>query len=71
MEWLVWTGAAITLIGCAGLILSIVLIARARAEGLEDEAMRARIGKVIPVNLASLFVATIGLMTVIVGLFLR
>ena len=67
MEWLVWTGAVITVLGCVGLILSVVLIARARAEGLEDEALRARIQKVIPINLAALFVATIGLMIVIVA----
>jgi len=71
MEWLIWIGTAITLLGCAGLAASVVMISRAKSAGLDDEALRNRIQKVIPVNLGSLFIATIGLMTVIVGLFLR
>ena len=71
MEWLIWVGTAITLLGCCGLVLSVVMISRAKSAGLDDQALRARINKVIPVNLGSLFIATIGLMTVIMGLFLR
>ena len=70
MEWLVWTGTGITLLGCAGLILSVILIARIRAENLEDQAMRERLNKVIPVNLGALLCAAFGLMVVIIGLVL-
>ena len=70
MEWIIWTGAAITVLGCIGLGLSVVMIARARKQAADDDALRARLASVIPVNLGSLGIAVIGLMTVVVGLAL-
>ncbi len=51
MEILIWTGAGLTLLGLAGLIWCIVLAARARSAGLSDEALRARLQKVVALNL--------------------
>jgi len=70
MEILVWIGAGLTLLGLAGLIWCIVLAARARSAGLSDEALRARLQKVVALNLGALALSALGLMAVIVGIFL-
>ena len=70
METLVWVGAAVTLLGVGGLVWCIVAVMRARRAGLDDEALKARLQKVVGLNLAALFVSAIGLMMVIVGIFL-
>jgi hypothetical protein len=70
MEILVWIGAGLTLLGLAGLIWCILLAARARRAGLSDNALRARLQKVVALNLGSLALSALGLMAVIVGIFL-
>lgn len=70
MEILIWSGATVSALGLLGLVWCIVRVARARKSGLSDEALRAEIQKVVPLNLAALFVSVIGLMMVIVGIFL-
>lgn len=70
MDLLVWGGAALTVLGLLGLVACIVMAARARAAGLDDADLRARLQRVVTVNLASLAVSGLGLMIVIVGLFL-
>ena len=68
MEWLVWVGTAISLVGLAGLILSIIKVAGLKKKDLPDEDLRAAVQKVMPLNLGSLFLSVIGLMTVMVGI---
>lgn len=68
MEWLVWIGTAISLVGLAGLILSIIRVARLKKQGLSDDDLRAAVQKVMPLNLGSLFLSVIGLMVVMVGI---
>lgn len=68
MEWLVWVGTAISLVGLAGLILSIIRVARLKKQGLPDEELRGAVQKVMPLNLGSLFLSVIGLMVVMVGI---
>ncbi len=70
MEVLIWIGAGLTVVGLVGLVWCIVIAARARREGLDDEAMRARLQKVVALNLAALGVSALGLMTVVLGVFL-
>lgn len=70
MEWLVWIGAAVTLLGFLGILWSIFAVMRARRAGLADDALRARMGKVLPVNIAALFLSFLGLMMVVVGVIL-
>jgi len=70
MDVLVWIGAAVTVAGMVGIIYSVVLVRRARKEETEDAALRARLNKVLPVNLAALFLSVIGLMLVVVGVLL-
>ncbi len=70
MDGLIWGGAAVSLLGLAGLIWCIVTVARARGRGLPDEELRAVIARVLPRNLAALFLSVIGLMMVVLGIFL-
>lgn len=70
MELLVWSGAALSIVGLCGIVWSIVAVVRARKSGLDDEALRARMARILPVNLAALFVSMIGLMMVLVGVIL-
>ena len=70
MEVLVWSGAALAVIGMAGVLYSMVAVARAKRQNLTDEEMRDRIRKMVPINLGSLFIAMIGLMMVVVGVML-
>ena len=63
-------GIVLTVLGLGGLGWCIFAAARARSAGLDDEEMRARLSKLLAVNLGSLAVAAIGLMSLIMGLFL-
>jgi hypothetical protein len=67
---LIWIGAALSVLGMVGIIVSIVMVAKAKRAGLEDTEMRARISKILPLNMGALFVSMIGLMMVIVGIIL-
>ena len=70
MEWLIWIGAALSVLGLLGLGWCIATVARAKRAQLDDEAMRATLKTVLPRNLAALFLSVIGLMMVIMGISL-
>ena len=70
MDWLVWTGAAITLLGVALLFYCIFKVARARRAGLSDDDLKRQLQSVVALNLGALAISGIGLMAVIVGIFL-
>ncbi len=67
-ELMIWAGAAVTLIGVAGLIACILYVMRLRRAGLDDAAMRAGMRKGVLWNTLALFVSIIGLMLVILGI---
>lgn len=67
---LIWIGAALSVLGVIGIVASIVMVARAKKAKLDDAEMRARISKILPVNMGALFVSMIGLMMVVVGIVL-
>jgi len=69
-DGLIWGGAALSLLGFAGLVWCIVIVWRARRAQLEDAQMRDVMSRVLPLNLGALFVSVIGLMLVIIGIFL-
>ena len=70
MEILVWIGAAVTLMGLAGLGLCVVRVRAARRAALPEAEMRRRLQGVIALNLGALLVSAIGLGLVMVGLLL-
>lgn len=70
MDILIWIGAAITLLGFAGVVWSIVLVMRARRAGLDDVGLRQRLQTALPVNIGALLLSFLGLMMVVVGVLL-
>lgn len=70
MEILVWIGAAVSLVGVAGLGWCIVLALRARNSGLPEETVRASLQKVVVYNMAALGISALGLMLVVAGILL-
>jgi hypothetical protein len=70
MELLVWLGAALTLAGFAGILWTILAVSRARRAGLDDDALRTRLGQILPWNVGALLLSCLGLMLVVVGVIL-
>lgn len=70
LDILIWSGTIVSMIGLAGLVWCIVRVARARRSGLDDDALREEVRKVVPLNMGALFLSVIGLMLVILGIFL-
>ncbi len=67
---MIWVGAVVSVTGLAGIVWCIVRVARARRGNLDDDAMRAVLQSVIPVNMGALFLSVVGLMLVVVGVIL-
>jgi hypothetical protein len=70
MQGLIWGGAALTLVGLAGLVYCIVRAARAKRAGLDDAAMRAELQRVVTINLAAVGLSALGLAAVVAGILL-
>ena len=70
MEWLIWIGAVVSLVGLAGIIWCIFSVAKAKRANLAEDEMRAQLAKVLPMNMGALFLSVIGLMLVVVGIVL-
>jgi hypothetical protein len=70
MEMIVWIGAALTLVGLGMLVWCILSVAKAKRAGLPEEALKARLQKIVALNLGALAVSGIGLAAVIVGILL-
>ncbi len=71
MDYLVWIGSAMTLLGLVGVIASVFMVLKAKRENLDDDSLRARLNKILPVNIGSLLFSMLGLAVVIVGIFLN
>lgn len=70
MDWLVWIGAAISMIGLVGIVYSIVAVNAARKAGLDDDALRVKLTSILPINIGSLLFSILGLMMVVMGVLL-
>lgn len=70
MDMLIWTGTAISLVGVAGLLACVFKVMQARRAGLDDDALRTRLKRIVIWNMAALMVSAIGLMAVIAGILL-
>ena len=70
MEKLVYAGTLVSLLGLAGLAYCIVAALLARRAGLDDEALRARLQRLVVWNMGALLLSCIGLIMVVTGLFL-
>lgn len=70
MDYLVWAGGALSVLGMLGLGWCVVIVLRAKRQGLDEEQLRAVLQGVLPKNLGALMLSVLGLMLVVVGLFL-
>ena len=70
MEYLIWGGAGLTMIGVAGLLWCVVLGVRAKRSGLPDAEMKAQLQRVVALNLGALALSALGLMAVIFGVII-
>lgn len=70
MQVLVWAGVALTLAGLAGLIWCILLARQAKREGGGAEVIRAKLQRVVLINLGAMGLSALGLALVVAGLFL-
>lgn len=70
MQALIWSGAALTLVGILGLGYCVARVLRARRAGLADDALRAELRRVVSLNLAAVGVSALGLMLVVLGIML-
>ncbi|MCF6443699.1 hypothetical protein [Nereida sp. MMG025] len=69
-EWLIAAGAIITLIGVIGIFMFISKVRKAARAGLDDDALKARLSQLMPLNLGAFFISAIGLMMVVAGVIL-
>lgn len=70
MEYMIWSGAALSVAGLVTLLWCILKVWRARKAGLPDNELRATVQRIVPLNTGALFLSVIGLMMVIVGIML-
>ena len=70
MEILIWIGSILSLLGLVGLFWCIRTVLRAKKIAGSDEELRMSLQKVVPFNMAALFLSAIGLMLVILGIML-
>ncbi|WP_375155683.1 hypothetical protein [Neotabrizicola shimadae] len=70
LDAVIWGGAALTLLGVAGLLACVWMAWRAKTSGLTDEAIRQKLQRVVVLNLGALAVSALGLMAVVLGVML-
>lgn len=70
MEWLIWLGAAVSMVGLAGLVWCILAVWRAKRADLPDAELRERVRRVIPLNMGALLLSVLGLVIVVLGIAL-
>ena len=70
MDYVIWCGAALSMIGILGLLWCVVLALQARKSGLPDDQMKARLQHIVALNLGALAISALGLMAVITGIIL-
>ena len=70
MELLIWIGSILSLLGLFGLFWCIKTVLKAKKLATSDEELRRSLQKVVPLNMAALFLSAIGLMLVILGIML-
>ena len=70
MEILIWIGSILSILGLVGLFWCIKTVLKAKKNATSDEQLRNSLQKIVPLNMAALFLSAIGLMLVILGIIL-
>ena len=69
-EMMILSGAVLTALGIIGIVIFIVKVRAAQKEQMEDEALKARLSTLMPLNLGSFLISAIGLVMVVMGVIL-
>lgn len=70
MHYVIWSGAALTVLGILGILYCVWLVLGIKRAKLPDAEARTAMQRVVAVNMAALFVSFLGLMVVLVGVIL-
>ncbi|MBF9037087.1 hypothetical protein LSUCC0246_00975 [Rhodobacterales bacterium LSUCC0246] len=70
MEWLVWIGTGLTLIGLGLLAYCIFAAMVAKRAGQLEAELRTKLQRIVVINMGALLVSALGLMSVVIGIFL-
>ena len=70
MTWLVIIGTVLAVAGLVALGYCIYAALSAKRAGLPDPELRARLQKIVGINMGALLVSVLGLMSVVMGVFL-
>ena len=70
MELLIWVGTILSILGLVGLFWCIKTVLKAKKLSASADKLRSSLQKVVPLNMAALFLSAIGLMLVILGIML-
>ena len=69
MAWLIWGGALVSLVGLSGLLYCIFKVAKAKRSAIDDDALKAVLQSIVPINLGALLLSVLGLILVVIGVF--
>ncbi|MCU4653895.1 hypothetical protein N8I71_13705 [Roseibacterium sp. SDUM158016] len=70
MAWLVWTGTGLAVTGLLLLAYCIVAAISAKRANMPDAELRARLARIVSINMGALLLSVLGLMSVVVGVFM-
>ena len=69
MAGLIWGGALVSLVGLSGLLYCIFKVAKAKRSAIDDDALKAVLQSIAPINLGALLLSVLGLILVVIGVF--
>ncbi|MBT6096755.1 MAG: hypothetical protein HOH05_00090 [Marinovum sp.] len=69
MAGFIWGGALVSLVGLSGLIYCIFKVAKAKRSAIDDDALKAVLQSIVPINLGALLLSVLGLILVVIGVF--
>ena len=70
MEYLIWAGAVVSILGMLGIFYCIFLALKAKRANLPEDEMQARLQRIVVLNMAALLFSMVGLMMVVAGIIL-
>ena len=70
MNWLIIIGTIITTVGIAGLGYCIKTAMVLRSKDMEESEVTVQLQRLVPINLASVCISTIGLMVIITSILI-
>ncbi|MBF9049696.1 hypothetical protein GTA62_00305 [Roseobacter sp. HKCCD9010] len=67
MELLIWIGTGLAILGLMAIGYCIVVAIGAKRAKLSDSELRARLQRVVPINMGAVLASVLGMMSVVVG----